>query len=76
MLMNVITQPLLWHTLLALGTGTSYLATIGVLEILVWLVEAALLHLAQRKTLPWGEALGLSFLLNAASFGTGLLLPM
>jgi hypothetical protein len=44
-------------------------------EGIVWLVEAIILYVPMRKTLKFGEALLLSLVLNAVSFGVGLLLP-
>jgi hypothetical protein len=75
-MMNLITRPLFS---LMFG-GYFYLAGgnftwILVMELIIWLVEAGILALAMRKEAKIWEALLLSFVLNAASFGIGLLLP-
>ena len=44
-------------------------------EGLIWLVEAAILYLPMRKSMRLSEALLVSLVLNAVSFGVGLLLP-
>jgi hypothetical protein len=89
-LVNLISQPLLWILLVVadqLGSPPTYKpiaslmpqapwAMVVLAEIVVWLLEAVLLYLMQRKTLSFKEALALSAILNAASFGAGLLLPL
>lgn len=74
-LANLVTQPC--FALLLNLVDTSYILTLTLAgEILIWFVEAAILHLALRKTLSVREALLLSLLLNASSFAVGLLLPI
>lgn len=73
LMMNLITQPVLWIVLRNFAGSTSWHLAIG--EVIVWLVEAGILALALRKEAkPW-EAPALSLALNLASFGIGLLLP-
>ena len=45
-------------------------------ELVVWIVESAILYLTQRETISVREALGLGLLLNATSLLTGLFLPI
>jgi hypothetical protein len=44
--------------------------------LIVWLVEAGGLYLALHKRIGFGEALLVSLVLNSASFGLGLFLPL
>ena len=75
--MNVITRLLLSYAVAALYHFTqSTLPWILVCELAVWLVEAALLAIALRKKARIQDALLLSLVLNGASFGIGLLLPV
>lgn len=74
LLINLLTQPALWVTVSGLGGKYSFLGVFFA-ELVVWLVEAGGLFLAQRKTIRLGEALLVSLVLNAASFGIGLFLP-
>jgi hypothetical protein len=71
---NVVTSLALW---ILLTGGLSESTWVGLLigEGLIWLVEAAVLYVPMRKTIKIGEALLLSLVLNAVSFGVGLLLP-
>jgi hypothetical protein len=71
---NVVTALGLW---ILLGDGLFYFSWTGLLigEVLIWLVEALILYVPMRKTIKFGEALLLSLVLNAVSFGVGLLLP-
>jgi hypothetical protein len=50
------------------------LGVIAAIEVVIWLVEAGLIWLAMRKRMRLAEALLFSLLLNAVSFGVGLLL--
>jgi hypothetical protein len=71
---NALTSPVLW----ALFTeGFIQFTWLGMLigEVFIWLVEAVILYVAMRKSIRFGEALLVSLVLNAASFGVGLLLP-
>lgn len=74
LLLNLVTQPALWLTVSGFS-GKYSILTVLFAELVVWLVEAGGLFLAQRKTIRFGEALLVSLALNAASFGIGLLLP-
>jgi hypothetical protein len=73
-LANLISQPGLW--LISFRADDANIVSLGVSECIVWLLEAVLLYVWQRKTLSFKESLGLSLLLNAVSFAIGLLLPL
>ena len=75
-LMNLFTRPFLSFASgqFGLTISGSLIWTLG-LEIVVWLVEAVLLGVALRKQAKFWEGLLLSLVLNAASFGLGLLVP-
>ncbi len=75
LLLNLITQPVLWITISGLS-GLSPFFLIFFAEIVVCLVEAGGLFLSQRKSMRFQEALWVSFALNAASFIVGSLLPL
>jgi len=75
LLLNLITQPVLWITLSGLS-GMYPVFPILLAEALVWLVEAGGLYLSQRNSMRFKEALWVSFALNASSFVVGLLLPV
>lgn len=72
LLLNAITQPLLWLALLWRG-ATAYWAILLPGELIIWLLEGLALYgyLRARR-----EAWGLSLLLNGASFVLGLALPL
>ncbi|MBN2084568.1 MAG: hypothetical protein JW748_05035 [Anaerolineales bacterium] len=75
-MMNTVTWPLLSIAAVTLYPLTGYsLPLILCLELGVWIIEAAILTVAMRKEARFREALLLSLVLNAASFGIGLLLP-
>lgn len=74
LLANLLTQPVFLF-LLVFRVNMPFL-WIVIAELCIWLVEAGVLHLTQRKTLSFKEALALSLLLNVISFGLGLLLPI
>lgn len=74
LLLNLVTQPALWLTVSGFSGKYPVIAVLFA-ELVVWLVEAGGLFLAQRKTIGFGEALLVSLVLNVASFGIGLLLP-
>jgi hypothetical protein len=76
LLVNVITQPVLWLTLGSQLDPGPYLAVLAMSELAVWLLEALLLCLLQGKRLPFRNALALSLVLNGVSFAAGLLLPV
>lgn len=75
LLLNLITQPALWVTVSRLGELYAILLALGA-EMVVWLVEAVGLYLSQRSRIKFLEALVVSFVLNAASFLVGSLLPL
>ena len=76
-MMNIIT-----YTLLMLGMGAIFDLTVPhllwilVWEFIVWAIEAAILAFSLRKQARLGEAFLLSLVLNGASFGIGILLPV
>ncbi len=75
LLLNLITQPVLWISLSGFsGLNPVFLTLFA--EGVVWLVEAGGLYLSQRTTMKFQEALWVSFALNAASFVVGSLLPI
>jgi hypothetical protein len=75
LLLNLITQPVLWITLSGFS-GIYPLFPLLFAEAVVWLVEAGGLYLSQRNSMRFQEALWVSFGLNAASLVTGILLPI
>ncbi len=75
-IMNLLTRPLLAYFVGAFyDLRAAHLIWILLGEILVWIAEACILALALRKETGFREASSLSLVLNAASFGIGLLLP-
>lgn len=75
-LINLITQPALWHLMGLLPADISYFRALAVGESLVWLAETALLYLLARGRLTLKRALVLSLAMNGVSLGVGLLLPV
>jgi hypothetical protein len=75
LLLNLITQPVLWITLSGFSGMNPIFWTIFA-EVVVWLVEAGGLYLSQRNSMRFREALWVSLALNAASFVIGSLLPV
>lgn len=74
--MNTVTRPLLSFAVVAFYPLAGYsLPWILFFEFVIWIIEAAILAFALRKEARFPEALLLSLVLNAASFGIGLLLP-
>lgn len=71
---NFITQALLWLALKILFQ--QYLLTLFISEILIWLIEAALLYVVRSNRLDFKKSLLLSFLMNASSFAVGWWLPV
>ena len=71
---NVVTGLALYTTLTAVLTDFSW-GSLMIGEGLIWLVEAAVLYLPMRKSIRLSEAFLVSLVLNAVSFGVGLLLP-
>jgi hypothetical protein len=74
LLLNLVTQPVLWITLSGFS-GMSPIYLIFLTEGVVWLVEAGGLYLSQRNTISFQEALWVSLTLNVASFVVGIFLP-
>lgn len=71
---NVFTQAILW---IALGIFfRRYLAALLTVEIFIWLVESFLMFRLSNGQLEMKSAVGLSFCMNAASFGLGWYLPV
>ena len=68
---NLLTQPLLWALAASELWPTLILAEVG-----IWLVEALLLYLPLRREATFSTMLLLSLVMNALSFGVGLLLPV
>jgi hypothetical protein len=73
LLLNLITQPLLWISISGFN-GMYPLMALLFAEGIVWLVEAGGLYLSQRNSMKFTEALLVSLALNAASFMVGGLL--
>ena len=71
---NFITQSLLWIVLSHFFQH--YLATLLIAEIFIWLVESLLFNGLCLNRLGIGESLFLSLIVNLASFGFGLMLPL
>jgi hypothetical protein len=75
-MLNLITHPALSIFIGEFWFAWKYnLLLLLAAEAVIWLGEAFILGLALRKHIRFREALLLSLLLNAASFGIGLLLP-
>jgi hypothetical protein len=72
LLLNLITQPVLWITISGFSGMNPVFLTLFA-EVAVWLVEAGGLYLSQRSTMRFQEALWVSFALNATSFVAGLI---
>jgi hypothetical protein len=75
LLLNLITQPALWLSVSGFS-GHYPILIVLFAETVVWLMEGVGIFLALRKRIGIGEALLVSLVLNAASFGIGLLLPL
>lgn len=73
LLANVFTHPLF---VMASTIFAYKMTTIIMLETIVWLVEAWIVNKVQGKQFPFKTILILTIILNAASFGIGLLLPI
>jgi hypothetical protein len=73
---NLFTQILFLTALSAVVFwGPSLLLSI-VFEILVWIIEALLIHLMLRRQSSISSSLGISLMINIVSMGIGLLLPL
>jgi|WetSurMetagenome_2_1015567.scaffolds.fasta_scaffold106798_2 hypothetical protein len=75
LLLNLITQPFLWITISGFSQINPFFLTLFT-EVVVWLLEAGGLYYSQRASMRFREALGVSFVLNTASFVVGSLLPI
>jgi hypothetical protein len=75
-LINLVTQPALWRLMGLLPADIAYFPALAAAESLAWVVEASLLHLLAGDRLGVWNALALSLVLNVASCGVGLLLPV
>jgi len=73
---NLVTQPLLWSMAIGGGLRTFPWTTLAIVEAGIWLVEAVLLYLPLRRQATFPALLLLSLVMNALSFGLGLLLPV
>lgn len=72
-LVNIITLPAVWLASFYIG-GYEFTILI-VIEVVVWIIEAAGLYVLQRSEIDIREAVLLSLAMNTASFFIGLLLP-
>lgn len=75
LLVNLLTQPALALALSASRLG-EYLVAILAVEAFIALVEGTLLFLTHRRSLGFLQGMALALLMNGASFGIGLLLPL
>jgi hypothetical protein len=74
LLMNLVTQPILWFIVKEFRLTTCIFTYL--LELVVCLVEAWILYRVLRKSVKFSEVFLLSLAMNLASFGIGLLLPL
>jgi hypothetical protein len=74
LLANLVTQSLLWVALNLFFQH--YVVTLFIAEILIWLMESVFLFGLRMNRLSMREALLLSLMMNASSFGLGLFLPV
>jgi len=72
LLVNMVTQPALW-LLVNLSIPISPYLLLAAGEVVIWLFEAGVLYITQRRSLSPLESLSLSLGLNAASFLVGLI---
>ncbi len=75
---NLISQPLLWiiAAMASAFWGVPLILIVLLLEVGVWLLEAAMLRLLLTQHLCWRDALQLSLFMNLVSFGIGLFLAL
>jgi len=74
---NIFTQPIFVLSLADLGLNIQHsMNSILIMEAVIWLIEAVIIYFVQKKELSFIHILVLAFVLNAASFGIGLLLPI
>jgi hypothetical protein len=71
---NLVTQSLLWVMLTLFFQ--SYLVTLMIAEIFIWVIESALLYLIPANQLPFTDAILLSLAMNLISFSVGWFLPI
>ena len=71
---NLITQSLLWVVLNLFFHH--YLISLFLAEILIWIIESAMLYYVPANRLRLQEAMFLGLLLNLASFALGWFLPI
>jgi hypothetical protein len=71
---NLFTQAFLWGTLIIFYR--TYLLTLCLAEICIWGIETAILYFYRNNRLGFQEAAWLSLVMNLASFGIGLILPV
>lgn len=76
LVVNMVTQAVLWPLIGLQRSYTSYVTTMMVAEPLIWLAEAGLLYLLRGGRLAVKIALLVSLVLNAVSLGMGLLVPV
>jgi hypothetical protein len=73
-LLNLITQPLLWAVLNIFFQH--YLIALIITELFIWAFEGFLLFVLPCNQLSNKQAFSLSLVMNLASFGIGMLLPL
>ena len=76
LLVNLISQPLLWLTLSAQGAALLYLVLLAVAEPVIWGLEGTLLYLLGGRSLSVGRSFLLSLAMNGPSAIIGLLLAL
>jgi hypothetical protein len=76
LLVNLLTQPVLWFAMERCLGRVSYVSILAAAESVIWLAEAGLLYLLRGGRLALKGALLLSLAMNAVSCGVGLLLPV
>ena len=74
---NVFTQPIFVLSLADLGLNIQHsMNSILIVESVIWLIEAVIIYFVQKKELSFIHIFILTLILNVASFGLGLLLPI
>jgi hypothetical protein len=76
LLVNLLTQPVLWFAMERCLGRVSYVSILVAAESVIWLAEAGLLYLLRGGRLALKSALLLSLAMNAVSCGVGLLFPL
>ena len=74
LLVNLISQPLLWLALSAQGASLLYLVVLALAEPVIWGLEGTLLYLLSGRSLTVGRSFLLSLAMNGLSAIIGLLL--